>query len=127
MNDLVREGPRVLWCLAAAATLVAALRVWWPVRVAARLAARGDDPRLRAWAAGQSHLLGELVVVGALNLAAGLYSYALPVRPDARLPPHSPADWAPLVLPLLFVGSAVTKFAMVVTMRRAYRRVVDPP
>jgi hypothetical protein len=119
---------RLVWCGLAGATLVVAVRVWWPIHVAARVAAGGDDERLRVWSASLARALAGLVVVAACNLAAGLYSAALPVRPDAReRGRRTLVDWAPVVVPVLFIVSAATKLAIVLGVWRAYRRVVAAP
>ncbi len=116
---------RVLWCAIAGTTLAVALRVWWPIQCAAWIAARSEDERVRIWSDGIARALGGMVVVAACNLLAGLYSVALPTRPDADEPPRSMVDWAPVVIPLLFIASAIVKLLIVLGVWRSYRAVVQ--
>jgi hypothetical protein len=119
----MREVVRVGWCGLALTTLVAALRVWWPIHCAAVRARRGSDVRLADWSTAQASALLGFVAVAFLNLTAGVVSWSVPVRPDAHWPPKERVDWVPVLLPLIFVASAVVKLLIVLVVWRSYQRV----
>lgn len=117
---------KVIWCLMAALTLVECIRVWLPMRYAARVSVRRtSDPILRAWLWVPVRVAGGLAAVAALNLAAGLVVLSTPLRPEVWLGLGGWPAWASVAVPTLFIASALVKLYVASNLHKGYRRVVS--
>lgn len=108
---------KLAWVVAALLTLLGATRCWWRMRAAQRSpAGRSASMPVQVWGAALVEVAGSLAMVALLNLVAGLVALMI-------LPPSGPVAWTSLVIPTLFIASALVKMRATWALDVGYRRV----
>lgn len=110
---------RLVWVALALATFVRAVRISRRLAAVQRApAARKAPPRVVAWGAALATAAHGLAAVALCNLVAGFVSLWLVVVPPKDGRP-------PVLLPLLFIASALVKLHVVSVLDDGYRRVTE--
>jgi hypothetical protein len=112
---------KLLWVVAAAATLWRARLCWLRIRAAQQSpAGRAASRPTRLWGRALVDVAFAMTMVALCNLLAGLSSLAIWPRPLGEL------SWGSFAVPAFFVTSAWLKWYAVSALDAGYRRATRP-